>query len=271
MSHPAPARQQDDYEPQPPPVTHAYGKLPAKDVGRARAFYAENLGLTPFGEFAENLLYEAGGSTFIIFLSKGAPSGTHDQLGLVVDDLDSVVARLRAKGVTFEEYPAPPGATMTNDYERPRRRFPGAFGSAVLYPIVRRVILFRTEHSPRVFAQHVQVDAGPHVDLEARQEEHVQPAALGGTPAALTKSTSGTTSWSRRSRCSASTGRRAGSCSAPTTRASRSTVSERPRASRCPPDCWFARRRLPAPSSCECSIRRCTRCWPASTRRSSRR
>ena len=31
------------------------------------------------------------------------------------------------------------------------RRFPGAFGSAVLYPLVKRVILFRTEHSPRVF------------------------------------------------------------------------------------------------------------------------
>jgi glutaconate CoA-transferase, subunit B len=31
------------------------------------------------------------------------------------------------------------------------RRFPGAFGSAVLYPLLKRVILFRTEHSPRVF------------------------------------------------------------------------------------------------------------------------
>jgi glutaconate CoA-transferase subunit B len=40
---------------------------------------------------------------------------------------------------------------VLGDYERPRRRLPGAFGSAVLYPLVRRVILFRTEHSPRVF------------------------------------------------------------------------------------------------------------------------
>jgi glutaconate CoA-transferase, subunit B len=40
---------------------------------------------------------------------------------------------------------------VLGDYDRPRRRFPGAFGSAVLYPLVRRVILFRTEHSPRVF------------------------------------------------------------------------------------------------------------------------
>lgn len=40
---------------------------------------------------------------------------------------------------------------VLGDYAHPRRRFPGAFGSAVLYPIVRRVILFRAEHSPRVF------------------------------------------------------------------------------------------------------------------------
>ena len=44
---------------------------------------------------------------------------------------------------------------VLGDYERPRRRFPGAFGSAVLYPIVRRVILFRAEHSPRVFVPEV--------------------------------------------------------------------------------------------------------------------
>src|ERR1041385_1432931 len=44
---------------------------------------------------------------------------------------------------------------VLGDYERPRRRFPGAFGSAVLYPIVPRVILFRLEHSPRVVVPEV--------------------------------------------------------------------------------------------------------------------
>ena len=36
------------------------------------------------------------------------------------------------------------------------RRFPGAFGSAVLYPLVKRVVLFRTEHSPRVFVEELE-------------------------------------------------------------------------------------------------------------------
>jgi glutaconate CoA-transferase subunit B len=44
---------------------------------------------------------------------------------------------------------------VLGDYERPRRRFPGAFGSAVLYQVTRRVILFRTEHSPRTLVERV--------------------------------------------------------------------------------------------------------------------
>lgn len=45
------------------------------------------------------------------------------------------------------------------------RRFPGAFGSAVLYAVVRKVILFRTDHSPRTFVPRldfVTADGSPH-------------------------------------------------------------------------------------------------------------
>jgi glutaconate CoA-transferase subunit B len=35
------------------------------------------------------------------------------------------------------------------------KRFPGSFGSAYMYPIVPRVILFREEHSPRVLVKKV--------------------------------------------------------------------------------------------------------------------
>jgi glutaconate CoA-transferase, subunit B len=51
------------------------------------------------------------------------------------------------------------------------RRFPGAFGSAVLYPIVKRVILFRTEHSPRVFVpklDFVTASGRPHIVVTPR-------------------------------------------------------------------------------------------------------
>jgi glutaconate CoA-transferase, subunit B len=36
------------------------------------------------------------------------------------------------------------------------RRFPGSFGSAFMYPVVKRTILFREEHSPRVLVPKVE-------------------------------------------------------------------------------------------------------------------
>lgn len=40
-------------------------------------------------------------------------------------------------------------------YEDPRVRLPGAYGSAMLYPMARRVILYRTEHTRRTFVEKV--------------------------------------------------------------------------------------------------------------------
>lgn len=92
----------------------AYGKLPAQNVDRARAFWRENFGLEPYAEHHHHLYYQVGGQHFLVFPSTGAPSGTHDQLGLVVADLESEVARLRSRGVCFELFPPPPRATATN-------------------------------------------------------------------------------------------------------------------------------------------------------------
>lgn len=91
-----------------------YAKLPAQDVERARSFYAEKLGLVPVGEQHGHLRYEVGGAWFLVYPSGGAASGTHDQLGIVVDDVRATVGRLRASGVAIEDFPAPPGATVTD-------------------------------------------------------------------------------------------------------------------------------------------------------------
>ena len=95
-------------------MNQAYAKLPARDVERARAFYAQRLNLTPFGEHNSHLFYEVGGSRFMVYPSSGAASGTHDQIGFVVEDLKSTVATLRSNGVIFEEYEPPPGASVTD-------------------------------------------------------------------------------------------------------------------------------------------------------------
>ena len=49
----------------------------------------------------------------------------------------------------------------TGDYPRTDVRWPGSFGSAYLYHLVPRVILFREEHSPRVFVDKVAFVSAP--------------------------------------------------------------------------------------------------------------
>ncbi len=43
----------------------------------------------------------------------------------------------------------------TGDYAQPTKRFPGSFGSAYLYSLVKTVILFKPEHTPRVLVPRV--------------------------------------------------------------------------------------------------------------------
>jgi catechol 2,3-dioxygenase-like lactoylglutathione lyase family enzyme len=90
----------------------SYGKLPAQDVERARAFYRDVLGFEPAREHRNHLFYECGDASFLVFPSSGSPSGTHDQLGFVVDDVEAAVAMLRDRGVEPETYEAPPGSTF---------------------------------------------------------------------------------------------------------------------------------------------------------------
>jgi catechol 2,3-dioxygenase-like lactoylglutathione lyase family enzyme len=82
-------------------------RLPARDLVRARKFYSEKLGLEPAEERPGGLRYSCGAGSFAVFESQGAASGTHTQLALEVDDIESAVATLRARGVEFEEYDLP--------------------------------------------------------------------------------------------------------------------------------------------------------------------
>jgi catechol 2,3-dioxygenase-like lactoylglutathione lyase family enzyme len=82
-------------------------RLPAQDLDRARAFYAEKLGLEPVEERPGGLRYECGSGQFALFESAGAASGSHTQMGWKVDDIDAVVAELRGRGLVFEEFDVP--------------------------------------------------------------------------------------------------------------------------------------------------------------------
>jgi catechol 2,3-dioxygenase-like lactoylglutathione lyase family enzyme len=87
-------------------------RLPAQDLARARAFYADKLGLEPSEERPGGLLYRCGRCEFALFASGGAPSGLHTQMGFEVDDVEATVAELRARGVVFEDVDLPGLATV---------------------------------------------------------------------------------------------------------------------------------------------------------------
>ena len=84
-------------------------RLPAKDLDRARAWYAEKLGLEPVEERPGGLRYVAslrsdGGCEFALFASAGASDGSFTQMGFEVADLQrrgrrDAAARGRVRGL----------------------------------------------------------------------------------------------------------------------------------------------------------------------------
>ena len=82
-------------------------RLPAQDLRRAKAFYAEKLGLEPAEEREGGLRYVCAAGEFALFESSGAASGNHTQIGWEVEDIDATVRELRVRGVVFEEYDVP--------------------------------------------------------------------------------------------------------------------------------------------------------------------
>jgi predicted enzyme related to lactoylglutathione lyase len=83
--------------------------IPAGDLDRARAFYADKLGLTPVREIGgETLVYRTdGGTTFNVYRTQYAGQAGHTIAQFHVDDLDTEVQALKAKGVAFETYDLP--------------------------------------------------------------------------------------------------------------------------------------------------------------------
>ena len=82
------------------PLTDARAavRLPARDLARARRWYAEKLGLEPAEPRDGGLSYECGGTSFAVFASAGAASGTHTQIAFTVADIETT-AELQARGV----------------------------------------------------------------------------------------------------------------------------------------------------------------------------
>ena len=81
-------------------------RLAALDIGRARAWYEEKLGLAPEKEEmgGAGLWYRCAGTWFYLYQTDAAGTAQNTVGGWEIDDLGSVVAELRSRGVVFEDY-----------------------------------------------------------------------------------------------------------------------------------------------------------------------
>lgn len=75
------------------------------DLGRARRFYEETLGLTVVDDGGEVLTFATGGTHLVVYRSDEAGSNRANAVAWGVgDEIETIVADLRGKGVRFEQY-----------------------------------------------------------------------------------------------------------------------------------------------------------------------
>lgn len=93
-------------KPNDPPAEFGPGAMiAASDLDRARGWYQERLGLTPFQEVSgELLLYLTGKTRFSVYATESAGTAKNTVAMWWVKDLPAEVADLRRRGVVFEEY-----------------------------------------------------------------------------------------------------------------------------------------------------------------------
>ena len=88
--------------------------LAVKDIAAGKKFYGETLGLKQVGENPGGVAYESGGGKLFVYESDTAGKGQATCAFWTVDNLEAVVADLKAKGITFEHYNFP-GSELQGD------------------------------------------------------------------------------------------------------------------------------------------------------------
>jgi catechol 2,3-dioxygenase-like lactoylglutathione lyase family enzyme len=90
--------------------------LAVRDLGAARDFYENTLGLTPVQESADAVVYQSGSGFAVVYPSQYAGSNKATAASWSVGgDFDSVLDGLRSKGVAFEHYDDLPGVSRDGD------------------------------------------------------------------------------------------------------------------------------------------------------------
>jgi len=86
----------------------AVATIAVKDMDDAKKFYEGTLGLSQDKESPGGIMYKSGGSHVFVYPSEfaGSNKATAASWG-VGEDMDKIMAGLKAKGVKFEQYDMP--------------------------------------------------------------------------------------------------------------------------------------------------------------------
>lgn len=86
----------------------ATAMIPAKDVMRAKRWYADKLGLSPEEEMGEmGARFDLGGTAAFLYRTEFAGTAQHTILSFPSSDLVADMQAMREKGVVFLDYDLP--------------------------------------------------------------------------------------------------------------------------------------------------------------------
>ena len=84
--------------------TRAFSGFAVPDLGQARAFYGDTLGLRTSEDVGLLTLHLAGDRDVLVYPKPDHVPATYTILNFPVDDVERAVDELTARGVTFERY-----------------------------------------------------------------------------------------------------------------------------------------------------------------------
>jgi catechol 2,3-dioxygenase-like lactoylglutathione lyase family enzyme len=112
--------EQADHRGEPPAGMGIGVALAASDLARARAWYADKLGLEPLHVYeGEELVYRQGATHLSIYMTPSAGTAKNTVAVWRVDDLRAEVAALRSRGVVFDDYEIGGAWTVDGIYTDP--------------------------------------------------------------------------------------------------------------------------------------------------------
>jgi len=84
--------------------TKAFSGFAVDDIGRARAFYGDTLGIRTTEEHGLLTLHLAGDRPTLVYPKPDHEPASYTILNFPVDDIDAAVDQLSERGVRFERY-----------------------------------------------------------------------------------------------------------------------------------------------------------------------